>query len=269
MKISSTLALEAPNTAATLLRGSIPEGIRRSAQMGFDGVEIQLCLRDDNLPDFEAIREDCNRRNLSVVAWGTGSLFVREGLNLIDDDPAVIQETLRRLGLYIDGAAVCGGKVIVGCTRGNVDPARYEELEARLADSLRILSKTAAAKGITLIIEPINRYENNYLATGQSVVDLIRKYGLEGVQVLLDTFHMNIEERDFYGAIRDAGPLLGHFHAVDNTRLVPGTGMFDYPRIIQTLKDVGYNGWLSLEATIEKDENAEAAAGLAYLRRMI
>ncbi len=270
MKVSSTFAPAAPLTAATLLRGDLYDAIRRTAEMGFDGIELQYNLSDRNLLDFEAVRRACDDAGIEVVAWGTGSLYVQNGLSLIDEDPDVVDEALRRLGMYLDAAEICGGKVIIGCVRGNIDEAtRFELLEARFAENLRRYLDVAGRRGVPVVVEAINRYENNYLPTSQDCVDFIKRYKLDGLKILLDTFHMNIEEKDISLAIKTAGPLLGHFHAVDSNRLVPGMGMIDYNRMMASLLEIGYDEWLSIESRVARDENVEAARGLRYLRTII
>lgn len=270
MKISSTFAPTAPLQAATLLRGELFDAIGRTADMGFDGIELQYNLSDKNKPDFHAIRKAVDERGIEVVAWGTGSLYVQNGLSLIDEDPDVVDETLRRLEMYVDGAVIAGGTVIIGCVRGNIDDAtRFELLESRFAENLRRFLAVAKSKGVPVVVEAINRYENNYLPTAGDCVQFIKKYELDHLNILLDTFHMNIEEKDISTAIRTAGPLLGHFHAVDSNRNVPGSGMIDYQRMMTTLFEIGYDGWLSIESRVARDENAEAARGLHYLRTVV
>ncbi len=269
MKVSTTIAPEAPLTAATMLRGPVEDGIKRSAEMGFDGVELQFNLCSIQ-PDFNKIADLCAKLNMEVCAYATGSLYVKNGLSLIDDDKTIVQRAIEMLQKYIDAAAITGGKLIIGCVRGNLDDRHSkDEYEQRLAKSLETVIEAADKKNIKVVLEAINRYENNYLATAAQVVEFIEKYNLKGMQILMDSFHMNMEETDMLGAIKKAAPYLGHFHSSDNIRYVPGMGTLPFPIIVRELSKNGYDGYLSLECTVSSNENAEAKIGLNNLRKIL
>ena len=269
MKISSTISLGAPLRAATLLRGDIFDCIARSVDMGFDGVELQLNLDEGSAIDFGEVAEFCGKKGIAVSAYATGSLYVKNGLSLIDDDPAVVDKAISRLKLYVDAAEITGGKVIIGCVRGNIpDPGEYLKLEERFASSMGRVLDAAGQKGVGVVLEAINRYENNYLATASQTACFIEKYNLP-LEILLDTFHMNIEERDMAAAFSAAAGHLGHVHLADNTREVPGMGSLDFSKIIGCLRGIGYDGWLSFECFIDKDEDEEAKLGLRHVKKLM
>lgn len=107
------------------------------------------------------------------------------------------------------------------------------------------------------------------MATASETRVFIEDYGLTGYSILLDTFHMDMEERDFIQAVRTAGTLLGHMHMSDSTKLVPGTARINFQSLVAGLRAIGYQGWLSLECRIERDEELEAANGLACLKQAL
>jgi len=102
------------------------------------------------------------------------------------------------------------------------------------------------ASGVRLAIEPINRFETYFINRGDQALALAEAVGPE-CGVCLDIFHMNIEETDILAAIRRAGDRLVDFHVADNNRMAPGMGTFDWPAIVETLEQVGYDGPLSVE----------------------
>jgi sugar phosphate isomerase/epimerase len=180
-----------------------------------------------------------------------------------------MQELFNRLQLYINAAKITGGKLIIGCVRGNIAGQDYNACMDRLALGMKELLRRASDSGITVLLEAINRYENDYLATAAHIVSFIEKYDLKGLKILLDTFHMNIEERSLAEAFRTAAEYLGHIHSSDNSRRVPGSGALPWPEIIRTLKSIGYNDVLSFEVIVDEDEDREAREGLNYLRGII
>lgn len=175
MRICATFAKEASHAAATLLRGSIEECIKRTADFGFDCVEPQLNLDRDTLPDWNQVKAQCDSRGIQVAAYATGSLYVKNGLSFIDPDNAKARLLLDCLQLYIDAASITGGKVIIGCVRGNIKGANAAACQDKLAHGLAELLRRARDAGVTVLLEAINRYENDYLATAAQTVEFIKQ----------------------------------------------------------------------------------------------
>jgi sugar phosphate isomerase/epimerase len=269
MKICSTFAIDAPPKAATLFRGTFAQCIQRTASIGFDCIEPQLNLHYDNLPDWKTIKAQCGDAGICVAAWATGSLYVKNGLSFINPDAAKMRELIDRLQLYINAAEIIGGKLIIGCVRGNIRDSDYTRCEEQFARGMRELLHRASDAGVTVLLEAINRYENDYLATAGQTAAFIEKYGLQSIEILLDTFHMNIEEKSFASAFTEASKYLGHIHTSDNTRRVPGSGILPWTEIIRALKKNGYDGILSFEVIVDGEEDSEALRGLKYLRGII
>lgn len=268
MKISATLAAQAPLCAPTLLRGDLTRSVYRAAELGFDGVELQF--KHPGWLDINGLQKALAETGLEVSALATGTIYTQDGVSLISDAPEIREEACKRLMAYIDTAQQLGGKVIVGCARGNLRPFdKADEMEARLAGSLRPVLAYAERQGQSVVLEAINHFENNYLQTAQDCQTFCGKYGLDGLEILLDTYHMNMEETSQITAIQTAGARLGHFHLADNTRLAPGSGCYDFAAAIQTLREIGYDGWMSFECAIAENEEQEAAAGLQYVRNIL
>jgi sugar phosphate isomerase/epimerase len=116
------------------------------------------------------------------------------------------------------------------------------------------------------VLEAINRYENNYLNSSEETSAFVERIGSPKVQVLLDTYHMNIEERDNAVAIRTAGPRLRHFHISDNNRRYPRDGQIDFSKILKALQEIEYGGWLSMEYLPAPNELEAARRGADFAR---
>lgn len=144
-------------------------------------------------------------------------------------------------------AGKLGANMPLGFIRGNNEEDELEFIyQERLADSLKRLIGFANEKGVKLLLEPINRYEiNTFLRVDQSL-EFIYKYDLDKIELLIDTFHMNIEESSIERAIKMAGPKLGHVHITDSNRRAPGGGHLNYNSILKVIKDTGYNGFLTI-----------------------
>lgn len=117
----------------------------------------------------------------------------------------------------------------------------------RSVEGMKKMGAVAAEYGITLGMEVLNRFENHILNTAEEGVAFVKQVGLDNVKVMLDTFHMNIEEESIGRAIRTAGPLLGHFHTGECNRMVPGKGRTPWREIGEALRDIGYDGTVVME----------------------
>ncbi|WP_446220170.1 sugar phosphate isomerase/epimerase family protein [Micromonospora sp. IBHARD004] len=139
-----------------------------------------------------------------------------------------------------------------------------------LVDALGELGEHARAEGVTLFLEPLNRYEDHMVNRLDEAVALCAAAGLPSVRVVADTFHMNIEEDDVHAALRAAAPYLGHVQVSDSNRYQPGAGHLDWPALLRTLHDVDYRGWLALECRLRGEPLAalrQAATVLTHAQQ--
>ncbi len=200
---------------------------------------------------------------------------------LMDGDPQARDKALR---LYSDAAAVCarlGAVTELEFQYGAQNPlplfTPYRKMNARQeADFLETygaVAAVAAGSGAAVLIEPINRYESPYLNCVRDCVELLGKLNRPNTGLLLDFFHMCIEERDLVGSIRAAGSLIRHVHIADSNRLLPGYGSIDWGACLSALRETGYDGFLNLECAVCGDpyktlpETAVFLKGLSGIRR--
>jgi sugar phosphate isomerase/epimerase len=160
---------------------------------------------------------------------------------------------------------------MVGVVHGNMshDPALRQEQMARIAQHMREIDAYAHARSVTLALEAINRYETNCFNRAEEIVSLIEENSLVSSGVLLDNFHMNIEEVSIEGAIKTAGKHLALIHFPDSNRWYPGAGHLDLSSIIRALREIGYNGYLALEALALPDPATAARRGLETVRLLL
>jgi sugar phosphate isomerase/epimerase len=138
-----------------------------------------------------------------------------------------------------------------------------------LADALAMLGAHARGHGVPLLYEPLNRYETNVFNRQGEAADWLRARRVENVKVLCDLFHMNIEERDVAGALRQVGPdLLGHVHFVDSNRLAAGWGHSDFAPVVAALRELNYAGHISAEGFPLPDADAAARQSIETYRRL-
>ena len=267
MKLSIVLSTQMAQFQAATFKGDLKTNLARIAQMGYDGVE--LAIRDPQQVDLDALVQLTRALGLRVPAIGTGQAWGEEGLSFTDPDASVRQRAVERVISHIPGAARFGAVVIIGLIRGIVKPGvEQAQAEEWLCQALQTCARAAEPEGVRLALEPINRYETSLVNNAAQGMALIEKVGAPNFGLLLDTFHMNIEDASIEESIRLCGPRIFHFHVADSNRWHPGAGHLDFARILTTLSATGYAGWVSGEFLPLPDAETAGSNSLVYLRKI-
>ena len=228
---------------------------------GFETVEIPV--EDPSHIDPAAVKAAAQKHGLAI-----GSLCACMGPGRdFRGTPAEQETAMTYCKALIDQADVMGCPRVIGPIYSvvgkadAVEPAAQKQEFALVVKNLKQLAAYAAKKKITLCIEPLNRFETDFLNTCDKGLLLIKAVGAKNVVLHLDTFHMNIEEKNQAAAIRKAGKLLGHFHACGSDRGTPGNDHIDWKPIVKALNDIGYQGDVVIESfTTDVKVIARAAA---------
>jgi sugar phosphate isomerase/epimerase len=163
-----------------------------------------------------------------------------------------------------------GAPAIIGSMQGRWTPElnRAETL-GFLAEALEDLGEYAARNGVTLLYEPLNRYETNLFNRISDAASWLKQLKTRNVRILADLFHMNIEESDTASALREVAGWVGHVHFADSNRRAMGFGQSDVPKIVGALTEIGYQGYLSAEIFPLPDPNAAAQQTIAAYRKFV
>ena len=265
MKLSIVLSTQAAQFQAVAFKGDFEANVAKIAAWGYDGVE--LAVRDPKLVDGDALLRTVSAHGLLVPAIGTGQAWGEEGLSYTDPDPAVRQAAVERTISHIPFAARTGAVIIIGLLRGIVKPGvSHAQAMDWLTSALRDCCAEANAHGVRLALEPINRYETTLVNNAAQGLALLDRVGADNLGLLLDTFHMNIEEPDIEASIRTVGGRIFHFHVADSNRWHPGAGHLDFRSILEALYATGYDGFVSGEFMPLPDADTAAQRAITYLR---
>jgi len=183
-----------------------------------------------------------------IRCWGAVTLTLGER-NLAAKDTAQRAQSVQYVKSVVQMVADLEGEIvtIVPATVGKVVPDSTPENEwAWVRDGLKDVYQLAERLGVRMAIEPLNRFETYFINRADQALAMANAVG-PNCGVCLDAFHLNIEEADFLKAIRTGGKKIYDFHVADNNRLAPGQGALDWPAIVRTLKEVGYDGALTAE----------------------
>jgi D-psicose/D-tagatose/L-ribulose 3-epimerase len=254
------------------------------AAMGFDAIELPLESPVDwSARDVAAILETTGLRPGVCAAMGPGR-------DLTTTDPTIVAGTQAYLRSCIEHAAGIGARIVAGpiySPTGHTFAISPEDRARKidsLANNLAPVLGIADAHGVRLAVEPLNRFETSLFNTVAQVMELIETVAHPALGVLLDTFHMNIEERSIGDAIRAAGARMRHLHTCENDRGAPGSGHVPWDEVAKACRDIGYKGPMVIESFTAKvksiaraaaiwrsfaaSQDALATEGLSYLRKL-
>lgn len=213
---------------------------------GFDGIEVPLF----SPADFCAsdIRRGVEQNALECTACSV----IPRGLSIGSDDHSVRQEARTHIEDCVKLAADAGAKILAGPLYTPVGylPGRRRTADEwkRAVESYQSLGPVLERYGVTIAIEPLNRFETYFLNTAADAAAFCDQIGHANVGILFDTFHANIEEKSIGQAYRTVGRHLKHVHTCENDRGTPGSGHVEWTEVFVALRDMKYDGWLTIES---------------------
>jgi D-psicose/D-tagatose/L-ribulose 3-epimerase len=249
------------------------------AKQGYRAMEM---FGEPSEIDGKKLLDSLNSYGLSICGvtgmWGSIST---DGWKrrLLSSDPKLVQASEQYV---IDCLKLCntlGGHEMNVClfadeikgvdrTHRIISPNEKELFAAKAVPLMRLLCRRAADYGIQLVLEPLNRYSTPYCATAKDAIAIAQH--VDSLGILLDTFHMNIEEDMFKDAIQSSSTLLRHMHFADNNRKMPGFAHIDFSTIIKSLNEIGYQDYISFEPNIaDRSYEHETKYGLDFVKRIV
>jgi sugar phosphate isomerase/epimerase len=269
MKLGIVISTQPTKFSALRYDENIESGIRNAAALGYDGVE--LAVREPDQLDADLILRLLDKYGLEVPAIGTGQAFVEEGLSFTEDSSEIRRAAIDRIKSHVDLAGKLDTNVIIGLIRGRgVQDAELNRAKtALMKEALFECAEYAKKKDVKLFLEPLNRYESSLVNTVSEGLELIKELGCENLELLIDTFHMNIEEQSLFGSIIKAMPHTGHVHFADSNRHAPGAGHIEFPDIVSLLSQIGYEGYISMEMLPLPSADKAAEISINHLKEII
>ena len=250
--------------------GDLELAFEKLAGLGYHGVE--LMTRDPHRLDGKGIRRSLANHNLKLVGLCTGHVYGEDGLGLVGLGEETGRRAMRRIQGFIEWAAEFGGQgtlVNIGRSRGPGYPHDPGRTLAEMETAFRSLAEHAAPWGVKLVLEPINVLQAAYIHTAQDGIAMVERVSHASFGLMLDTYHMNIEEESIYAGLRMAKPHLWFVHFADNNRHWPGSAHLDFEKVVAVLDEIHYRGFISLEILPWPDADTAARSAIDSLRRTI
>jgi D-psicose/D-tagatose/L-ribulose 3-epimerase len=236
--------------------------IKKVKGLGFDGIEIFVTPEQIKTFDRQRVKAALQSENMKCL--GSTTLDLKTDLTSPD-------ESIRKNGInYLRDAAemfsAFGAKLLAGVVYvawGKITGrGRTEEEWDHSARSLKEACRLMKPYNVVLGLEPVNRFETYFLNTAADATKLAKAVGEPNIIVHLDTFHMNIEEKNYYDPIVNTGELLGHMHCCENDRGIAGTGHVNWDEVFRGLAEIGYNKWITLESFTPEIKSVAATTAI-------
>ena len=237
----------------------------RIARLGYQGIELTAC---HPMPyPIEEILALSRKHGLPVVSLLSGWSYAYEGLCLASPRGDVRQRAVDRLLEYVGHAARLGAVLVVGLMQGlRTDEPDEGEANRRIADCLRPVAGAAAERGTVVVLEPVNHLQVGFNHTAKEAAAMVERVGSPGLGYMLDTIHLNIEERSVLQTIRDHGRRIRHFHLCETNGGPFGSGNLDFQGVFRALDAAGYTHFASIKIYRGLDWEEAARSAMAFLR---
>ncbi|HEV3101306.1 MAG TPA: sugar phosphate isomerase/epimerase family protein [Candidatus Dormibacteraeota bacterium] len=220
--------------------------LEKLKKIGYDGVEVPIFDLD------HAKWKLWSKRLDDLGLERTANTVIAPEHNPLSDDPAIRAAALEHLKAVIDCCATVGSSILCGPHQVALGvftgKGATDDEWKRSVEHLRRAAEHAAGAGVVLAEEVVNRFELYHLNTLDQGISLVDEVGHPNCRLHLDTFHAHIEEKNTADAVRRTGNRIAHVHVSENDRGVPGTGSVAWDATFGALRDVGYDGWLTVEA---------------------
>lgn len=232
------------------------------ASLGFDWIEVPVEGTSDI--DYARAADIIKASGLGVSVCAA----MGPDRDLIHPDAAIRENGAAYIRHCIDAVKALGGTNFVGPLYSSVGRVWQQTPEERaqdmavLVEQLKALADYAGERGVVMGVEPLNRFETSFINLAEQVAEVVDRVGSPSCQIMLDTFHMNIEERSLGDAIRLAGKRLVHLHSCENDRGAPGSGHVPWADVAKALKDIGYDGPVVIESFTNKVKSIARAAAI-------
>jgi sugar phosphate isomerase/epimerase len=228
---------------------------------------VEFALRHASQVDVQQIKQRLAATGLEIPCISTGQVFAADHLYFTHPDALVRDRAVDRIIEMIHLASAFNAKVNIGRVRGMIHAEdTLDTARQRYIDCVRRCADIAEPLGVELLVEPVNRYEVNFINNCNQGLELVRASGRRGTRLMPDTFHMNIEDVSFRDALVQARDSIGYVHVADSNRLAPGWGHVPFDEIFEILGDIGYNDWITAEILPEPDPDSAAKQAIQFLR---
>lgn len=263
MKLSIAIGDTHASPRAFVVYRGFEQCVPKAAALGYHGLELALKRADEvSIPRLQRLTGDYR---MEVSCISTGQVYADGNLKLTHENNAKREEVKSIFREFIDLAAQFGQIVNIGRVRGEIGGRPRQEVENIFVEVTRDLCAYALSRSVTLILEPVNRYEIDFVNTVEEGASLLKKIDMPNLMLMPDTFHMNIEDRVIGPELAKHIGMVKYIHFADSNRHAPGQGHIDFEEIFNSLLQTPYDGWISVEILPRPDPDTAAKQAAQFL----
>ena len=263
MKLSIAIADTHALPSAFVVYRGFEECIPKAARLGFDGVELALKRAEEiNVHQLQQILDD---NALEVSCISTGQVNADGGLMFTHEEEKQREQVKTVFRELIDLAEDFGKIVNIGRVRGQIGNRPKQVVEDLFVAVARELCDYALPKEVTLILEPVNRYETDFINSVEEGIEVMKKVDRKNMMLMPDTFHMNIEDKQIGPVLAKNIDYIKYIHFADSNRLAPGEGYLNFQEIFGHLLKAKYDGWIAAEILPDPDPDTAARQTASFL----
>jgi len=254
--------------SVTAYQGSLKKSFKNLSLLGFEGVEL-MTLNPSQL-DWNEVKLEAEKNNLAIVLVCTGEIWGQLGLSYTSVQENIRKEAIKRTKEIIDFAGFLGANINIGRVRGQYcEQLSKEETENFAIEAFKELAEYAKGKNVMIALETVTIMQTNFINTLAECADIVDKVNHSNFKLMMDIFHLNLEEKDIYEAIRKYQKYNIHVHLADNNRRYPGHCGLDFEKILKTFKDCGYEGAFCTEIYQIPSQQAAAEGSISHLKPIL
>ena len=250
--------------SVTAFQGDMDYTFGRIAAIGYDGMEFMTL--DPNKLDWDLVLKTSQKYRLCIPLVCTGEVFGQLGLSFTDPDEAIRTEAVKRVKDIIDFAGFLGANINIGRVRGQYrHEVPQEQTREWAIKAFREIGNYAAPKNVMIAIESVTILQTNFINTISEACEMVDAVDHPNFKIMMDVFHMNIEEKNICDSICKYKDYNIHVHLADNNRRYPGHCGMDFRKIVSTFKECGYDGAFCTEIFQLPDQEQAAKGSVEHL----
>ncbi len=268
MKLSVAISGKDAMPSTFVVWRGFEESIRKASEYGYHGVELALKTAEEIEP--AALSQWLGRHGMEVSCISTGQVYAALDLYFTHPDKEIREKVIGVFTGLIELAADFGGLVNIGRARGFIGKGQTPgEAEALFADTADRICGIAGKKGVSLVLEPVNRYEINFINNLDEGRQLLARLNFSNLGLMPDVFHMNIEDDRLGDSLARNASKIRYIHLADSNRLAPGSGHIDFREVFEGLKAAEFDGWAAIEILPVPDPDTAARSAAEYILPML
>ncbi len=264
MKLSVAIAAENASSDAFVVFRGIESSIKKASLLGYDGVE--LALKNPKEISKSNLKSILIKHKMEVSAISSGQVWAARKLCFTEEDKEKRAELKNTFCQFIDLASDFGQLVNIGRTRGSIGNKNPELAKQLFLDMAGDLSDYASKRGVKLILEPVNRYEIDFVNNLDQCVEMIKLVNKENFTMMPDVFHMNIEDSKIGEALIKHSKYIDYIHFASSNRIGVGEGHLNWNEIFNALDQISYDGWTTVEILPYPTPEIAAKTSIDFLK---